>query len=98
MSYFLTIGDTTICRPLSTFKIDCNICTCSRNGREYSCTQEKCPPWDGQKFLEENIEDGYVLLKPKPHHNKGTEADFVLTGKQSSQDVDNSFRLTSNKN
>jgi hypothetical protein len=54
--------------------------------------------WDGQKFLEENIEDGYVLLKPKPHHNKGTEADFVLTGKQSGQDVDNSFRLTSNKN
>jgi hypothetical protein len=38
--------------------------------------------WDGQKFLEENIEDGYVLLKPKPHHNRGTEADFVLTGKQ----------------
>ncbi|KAF5307172.1 hypothetical protein FQR65_LT00688 [Abscondita terminalis] len=43
--------DATVCAPFSTFKIDCDECQCSQNGREYSCRPGKCDP---ATFLKKN--------------------------------------------
>lgn len=33
-----------MCKPLSKFRVDCNTCMCTSNGREFSCTSKICPP------------------------------------------------------
>ncbi|KAK4885538.1 hypothetical protein RN001_001809 [Aquatica leii] len=43
--------DATVCAPYSTFKIDCDDCKCSGNGKEYSCIPGNCA---SAVFLNEN--------------------------------------------
>ncbi|KYB26691.1 hypothetical protein TcasGA2_TC033616 [Tribolium castaneum] len=62
---FFVTSEATICKPLSKFKIDCNTCRCSGDGRQYSCTEMKCPPLGFDDFFKESDESGFVLLKPK---------------------------------
>lgn len=33
-----------MCKPLSTFRVDCNTCLCTSNGRQFTCTSKACPP------------------------------------------------------
>ncbi|KAJ3648692.1 hypothetical protein Zmor_020475 [Zophobas morio] len=77
---FVNFGDATICKPLSKFKIDCNVCECSRDGRQYSCTEKRCLSEVLSSSFDQIDEDSYVLVKSKQDVKSAAE-DFVLTRK-----------------
>ncbi|XP_018576308.1 uncharacterized protein LOC108914877 [Anoplophora glabripennis] len=64
--FCLHISDASLCKPNSKFKYDCNTCSCSSTGREFSCTNTICAPLIYKdKYLIEQNEKGYTILKPK---------------------------------
>ncbi|CAG9813760.1 unnamed protein product [Phaedon cochleariae] len=82
----LCLSGASICQPYSTFYVDCNSCMCSGNGREYSCTNEICPP---KVDYDENYDvkltkEGYKLLVPKNDARRTLDdySDSVLTKKR----------------
>ncbi|XP_060528452.1 uncharacterized protein LOC132703301 [Cylas formicarius] len=62
----IVITESTICRPDSLFKVDCNLCQCDSSGKRYTCTEKRCPPKNYEDFVIEIDKDQRVVLKPKP--------------------------------
>ncbi|CAG9834308.1 unnamed protein product [Diabrotica balteata] len=77
------ISGATMCTPNSKFKMDCNLCTCSTNGKEYTCTNEMCPRINtNEQFYRTQTKDGHVLLVPKYDDQFKSDDDaYVLTQK-----------------
>ncbi|XP_028131135.2 uncharacterized protein LOC114326879 [Diabrotica virgifera virgifera] len=71
----------TMCSPNSKFKMDCNFCICSSNGKEYTCTNDRCPQGNNNdQFYRTQTKDGHVLLVPKDKDQfKADDDAFVLT-------------------
>ncbi|KAG5868086.1 hypothetical protein JTB14_023773 [Gonioctena quinquepunctata] len=75
-----------LCKPLSSFFMDCNTCTCSENGMEYSCSDYVCPPKPKsykEKYDVKVTKDGHQVLVPKSSDQYVFDDDnnFVITKK-----------------
>ncbi|KAF7273205.1 hypothetical protein GWI33_014058 [Rhynchophorus ferrugineus] len=80
---FVDVGSS-ICKPLSFFKVDCNICLCDASGKQYSCERKICQRVpDYTNFIKELDKDGRVILIPKSSHQSkiGLQDDFTYNTK-----------------
>ncbi|XP_030760185.1 uncharacterized protein LOC115885414 [Sitophilus oryzae] len=80
VTVLIVTAECSMCKPLSLFKVDCNVCFCSPSGRQYSCERKMCEKVpDYSKFNKEFDKDGRLILRPKTRYQSknASENDFI---------------------
>ncbi|XP_057654078.1 uncharacterized protein LOC130892613 [Diorhabda carinulata] len=97
--FCFSLSGASTCVANSEFKMDCNSCVCSPDGKQYTCTSYKCSPKKYDNFYLTETKDGHVLLVPKtdPNFKVGNDEGLNKPRKvripEEIEDVDNSEQL-----
>ncbi|CAG9834310.1 unnamed protein product [Diabrotica balteata] len=87
------------CPPLVKFRKGCNVCICSPNGFDYTCTQNKCHPTKRSDNLEMLLsdEDYYKDDMSNDINSESTSDSAEMDDFDSEEDISDSDEITDDK-